>query len=228
MDKVQIRRIAPLPENAASVYRDIVQLRRSVRHYQDRPVPREMIEEILNVARHSPSSHNAQNVRYTVITDRAIIREISGSIVSKLLRLFDFVQRPWIRCLLNIFKNTTIVKTIDSFLGNGDFYKAQIESGRDMIFHDAPVLILVHAKPVTLASGNCFIAATNIANYASARGLGTCFVGLLTESMRFDRRLKQKLGIPKKQKLFVALACGYPKYGFQNSAPRKPLKIRWS
>jgi nitroreductase/Pyruvate/2-oxoacid:ferredoxin oxidoreductase delta subunit len=227
MDKAQIRHIAPLPEDAAAVYRDTVQLRRSVRQYKDKSVPKEIIEELLNVARYSPSSHNSQNVRYTVITDRKIIRVASASIISKLLKLFEFVQRPWVKSFLDIFKNTTIAKTIDSFLGNSDFYKAQVQAGRDMIFHDAPALILLHAKPVALAGGNCFIAATNIANYATALGLGTCFVGLLTESIRFDRTLKQKLGIPKKEKLFVCLACGYPKYNFQNSAARKPLKIKW-
>ena len=43
-----------------------VKTRRSVRKYEDRPVPHEVIEEIVEAARYSPSWKNSQIVRYVV------------------------------------------------------------------------------------------------------------------------------------------------------------------
>ncbi|RIK16430.1 MAG: nitroreductase family protein, partial [Chloroflexi bacterium] len=37
---------------------EAIQTRRSIRRYLDKPVPREIIEEILDAARWAPSAHN--------------------------------------------------------------------------------------------------------------------------------------------------------------------------
>ena len=47
---------------------DIIRGRRSVRRYQDRPVPRELLEEILEAARWAPSPHGRQPWRFVVLT----------------------------------------------------------------------------------------------------------------------------------------------------------------
>jgi coenzyme F420-0:L-glutamate ligase / coenzyme F420-1:gamma-L-glutamate ligase len=41
--------------------------RRSIRRYTDRPVPSELIHQLLNAATHAPSSHNRQPWRFAVI-----------------------------------------------------------------------------------------------------------------------------------------------------------------
>ena len=46
-----------------------VKERRSVRQYEDRPVPHEVIEEIIEAARYAPSWKNSQIARYIVIED---------------------------------------------------------------------------------------------------------------------------------------------------------------
>lgn len=227
MDKTQIKRLGPLPKDSAKTYHDIIRLKRSVRNYKDKPVPREVIEDILDLARYSPSAHNLQNVRYTVITDRNLLKEISAKMADISIKLLELAGKPWVRSLLNLFKNNTSVKRISSFIENSDFYKGQMLSGRDLLFHGAPVLILLHAKPGMLAEGNCFIAGTNIANYATSLGLGTCFIGLLTENVKYNRRLKAKLGIPDKERLFAAIVCGWPEYKFHKTVSRRSLSVNW-
>lgn len=44
-----------------------VKERRSIRKYDERPVPHEVIEEIIEAARYSPSWKNSQVVRYVVV-----------------------------------------------------------------------------------------------------------------------------------------------------------------
>lgn len=47
---------------------DLIRERRSLRRYEDRPVPRRLIEQVLDAAVWSPSAHNRQPWRFAVIT----------------------------------------------------------------------------------------------------------------------------------------------------------------
>lgn len=55
--------------------------RRSIRRYEDRPIPQEELSAILSLAAFAPSWKNTQPARYTVITDRAVIERIAGECV---------------------------------------------------------------------------------------------------------------------------------------------------
>lgn len=46
---------------------ETIHTRRSIRRYLDKPVPRELIEKILDAARWAPSAHNRQPWRFAVI-----------------------------------------------------------------------------------------------------------------------------------------------------------------
>lgn len=52
----------------AGTLAELMQGRRSVRQYQDRPVPRELIETVLEAARWAPSPHGRQPWRFVVLT----------------------------------------------------------------------------------------------------------------------------------------------------------------
>lgn len=53
-----------------------VKERRSVRKYEARPVPHEVIEEIIEIARYSPSWKNSQIVRYYLVESKEIKSEL--------------------------------------------------------------------------------------------------------------------------------------------------------
>ena len=55
----------------------LLQQRTSVRKFQERPVPEEVIREMLEAARLSPSGGNEQPWAFGVITDCALIKQIS-------------------------------------------------------------------------------------------------------------------------------------------------------
>jgi len=48
---------------------DAIQERRSIRAYQDTPVPREKLEKILEAARLAPSAGNVEPWHFIVVTD---------------------------------------------------------------------------------------------------------------------------------------------------------------
>ena len=51
--------------------------RRSIRNYEDKPVAREVIEDIVATASYAPSWKNTQVTRYLVIDDKSKINEIA-------------------------------------------------------------------------------------------------------------------------------------------------------
>jgi len=60
---------------------ELIRTRRAVRRYQDRPVSKEQITQLLDLARWAPSAHNRQPWRFAVLTqpaDRARPAEAMG------------------------------------------------------------------------------------------------------------------------------------------------------
>jgi nitroreductase len=60
----------------ATKIREELQRRRTVRHFSDRPVPREIIEECLRTAGTAPSGANLQPWHFVVVSDPAVKRKI--------------------------------------------------------------------------------------------------------------------------------------------------------
>jgi nitroreductase len=54
-----------------------IQTRRSIRKYQDRPVPDALVEKLLAAAMSAPSARNGQPWHFVVIDDRSILAEIA-------------------------------------------------------------------------------------------------------------------------------------------------------
>ena len=51
--------------------------RRSIRKFQDKKVPRELLEEIVNISAYAPSWKNTQVARYVIVDDEATIKALA-------------------------------------------------------------------------------------------------------------------------------------------------------
>jgi nitroreductase len=56
---------------------EAIHTRRSIRRYEDRAVPAELVEQLLAAAMAAPSARNGQPWRFIVIDDRSILRAIA-------------------------------------------------------------------------------------------------------------------------------------------------------
>ena len=65
----------PTPEQAACFLRT----RRSIRGFLDKPVPRETIDKLLDIARIAPTGGNTQGVRFHIIHNKERLREITAA-----------------------------------------------------------------------------------------------------------------------------------------------------
>lgn len=53
-----------------------ISTRRSIRKYQDKEVPKELIEQVLRAAMQSPTAGNGQTWRFIVINDKQILKKV--------------------------------------------------------------------------------------------------------------------------------------------------------
>ena len=104
------------PERAGSLA-ELIQGRRSVRQYQPTPVPRELIEQVLEAARWAPSPHGRQPWRFVVLT-----RQESKQ------RLADFMGETW-------------QKNLEMDGQAEEIVKIRLEKSRQRILN-APALVL--------------------------------------------------------------------------------------
>ncbi len=71
---------------------DALRNRRSVRAYQDRPVEREMLEELAEAVRISPSASNQQPWRLVLVDDPGLKDEVAGATFGKAIGFNRFTK----------------------------------------------------------------------------------------------------------------------------------------
>lgn len=57
---------------------EAINTRRSIRTYEDKPVPDELAAELLRAGAHAPSANNAMPWEFVIVRDRAILEKLSG------------------------------------------------------------------------------------------------------------------------------------------------------
>jgi coenzyme F420-0:L-glutamate ligase/coenzyme F420-1:gamma-L-glutamate ligase len=73
-----------IADTRAATFQDLAQERRSIRHFRSEPVPRRVIEETLRAAMWSPSPHNVQPWRFTVLVDDADKDHLAEAMAARL------------------------------------------------------------------------------------------------------------------------------------------------
>ena len=134
----------PVNEALQTIYQ-----RRAVRKYTNKPVAKELIEQIIDAGRMAPSAINKQPWRFYVLTKKAQILACSLEIEQKAEQFLH--------------------------LAHG----ANMSLNDDFIFHNAPVVIFISApKDNEWASMDVGMCAENMMLAAKSLGIDSCPVGL--------------------------------------------------
>ena len=59
---------------------EVIKARKSIRAYQDKPLPKDTVKSILEAAIHAPTARNLQELEYKVITSKSLIGKLSEGI----------------------------------------------------------------------------------------------------------------------------------------------------
>jgi nitroreductase len=171
-----------------------MQRRRTIRHFSDRPVPREVIEECLRAAGTAPNGANRQPWHFVVVTDPAVKGRIREGAEKEEQEFYEHrAPQDWLDALAPL---------------GTDAHKPFLET--------APCLIAIFAESYSVGP-----AGDKLKNYyvSESVGIATGFLiaalhhaGLasLTHTPSPMGFLNEILGRPKNERPFLLLVVGYP------------------
>ncbi len=133
---------------------EMIKERRSVRRYTEEPVSRELIKEIVDIARWSPSWVNTQIARYTIVDSAEKIQEISNNAV----RGFNYNTKT-----LSRTKGLIVLSYVTGQSG----LKSEMDTPFD--------------NPNTWEMFDSGIACQTFCLAAHAKGVGTCIMGVVNQ-----------------------------------------------
>jgi nitroreductase/NAD-dependent dihydropyrimidine dehydrogenase PreA subunit len=188
-----------------------IKARRSTRQFQNRSVDREIIKQIIEAGRYTPTSANRQELAFVVVDKKMQeFRKLVIEAVAEEFRKLPTDAPPFMRFIS------------ERAIAIADKYK-QSPDEKDEMFFAAPIVILI-------AGDNEFdagLAAANMELVACANGLGVFYSSFITRGAAGDKA-KKAMGIPDGKKVFIAFVTGYPDVRYKRTAPRKKADIIWA
>jgi nitroreductase len=169
-------------------YNELLLKRRSVRIYDERPVPVDIVREMIKESTMAPSSGNNQPWRFVVVVNRDMIKRISDESKKNLIARLE--ANP------------------------GDYivrYESALRNKEYNVFYNAPALVIIAGqRDYRNLLVDCALFASYLMNAAVARGLGTCWVNLGSDVR--DEGLRSELGIGQDIQIVAPIIIGYPRH----------------
>jgi len=216
-----------------------IEQRKSIRGFLDKPVPKEILAQILTLAVRAPSTKNAQPWHFYVVA-RASLDQLRQANVER-FRGPDGPPEEMAHILIESEKGTVyrerqveIGKRLFTVMGIAREDKAKrIEwLERGFRYFDAPAAIIIvgdKSRPVESTYLDAGLVAQNICLAAVDFGLGSC---IENQGITYSDTIRQVIDIPDDKGLLVAIALGYPDWDFsgnQITSPREDMEnvITW-
>ncbi|MFW9914271.1 MAG: nitroreductase family protein [Candidatus Thorarchaeota archaeon] len=217
-----------LPKIAPESLRNLMLSRRSIRAYEAGLVPRNLVDQLIDVAVHAGTASNRQNVQFTVVQDKTLLLSLEDLVVGILWKQLKKLGNPLIRRLARLRYSEEDLQAYYRYYLS---FKRSVESKtfRGTILRGAPAVIVVHTPgKSTLDAANCALAIANMTMMAQPLELGVCWAGFLVEAAhRSSSQVNGILQIPKSHHILGALLVGYPKHHYSMIIRRKPPQVEW-
>jgi len=178
--------------------------RRSVRAYDSRKIPKEIITTLIDAANNAPSGMNSQPWRFVVVEDEALHKKMLDAAV------------PNAKTLLEPLKTSDPERY--------ELIMKRYEELEDPIYYSAPAIIFVIGQG-KYADLSCPLACQNIMLSAWSLGLGSCWVAFGSFITDNDE-IKAALELQEDEKIFGPVVIGYPK-GDTVPPEKKPAVVKW-
>jgi nitroreductase len=177
---------------------ECIKNRRSVRSYLEKPVEKEKIEKLLEAGASAPSAMNKQPCHFTVVENKGKLRYFSDR-----------------------------AKAALGALGMGLRVAEMIKVKEDVIFYNAPLLIVISTPKDAYYEGNLdsALAAENMFLAGREMGLGSCYIGFAM-NLNKDKEALKELGIPDDYHIVSPLIFGYPKE-WPTHKEKEPKMLKW-
>jgi nitroreductase len=183
---------------------EAIRKRRSIRSYEAKPVPRDLLNAVIEAANEAPSAMNSQPWRFVVVEDRAAKKKLLAAAL------------PQAR------KVTEQVKDVDP--ERYEMIKKRYAELPDPVYYSAPAIVFVIGTG-RYAAHSCPLACENMMLAAHALGLGSCWVGFGAMAAA-EPEIKALLELKDEEAVFGPILLGYPK-GEAQRPPKKEPGVKW-
>jgi nitroreductase len=199
---------------------EAIKRRRSARSYKPDPVPREMIEAIIDAGNWAPTGLNQQCWRFVVVEEDAFRRNLAAAALPTWQKAID----SWIGSQNDQIR-AYLTDLFSRCLGwPPQPYEEMLRRGRDLaegMYWGAPVIIFC----IGTAAQECAMVCQNMMLAATALGLGSCCVGFGAR-VTDDEEIVEALELKENEKIYGPIVVGYPEI-YPEAPPKKPPAIKW-
>ena len=161
---------------------ELMMKRRSVRNFEDRPVPPDVVDRLLDAANNAPSGGNIQPLSIVVVQESEARAELADMVGGQ----------PWV-------KNAPV-----SMVFCIDFFRVK----RWAAMFDVDFLGEQALSSFLIAYADVMCAAQNVVMLAESEGLGSVYIGTIQASISHAREF---FGMPDYVLPLMVLSIGYPK-----------------
>ncbi|MCP4756455.1 MAG: hypothetical protein GY866_36790 [Proteobacteria bacterium] len=202
--------------------------RRSHRRFIDKEIPQKNLETLIDLCRYAPTGSNRQTTEIMVVRDREKINRLSNHTV-------DFFEnkKDWLVKEVEEYKAMgkeppQVFTSALTMLDTLDMIVLARKFGFEVIFHQAPVVMIFHSPTETSSpKDDCVIASTTVTMAARTMDLETCYIGLFEFVANTNQPIVEELNLPAGNKVFSVLILGYPEFEFYRTVDRKPMQVQW-
>ena len=186
---------------------DIIEVfkeRRSIRAYEDTPIPDDLLAQIVEEAYYSPNAGNKQLLRMVVCKDREI-NDYLGKLRSVVTNRFWWPER---------FPEGTDYRVVSEEDLEAD--------GVINSFYSSPVVVyLFSPKEFEFAEADSYIMSNNLCLIARNYDVGSVIDSVATDYFVTERsrQIMADWQIPEEYQIRSHASLGYPKGGFPQPAP---------
>ncbi|HVN49249.1 MAG TPA: nitroreductase family protein [Bacteroidota bacterium] len=224
----------PLPkreyEHDRQSFYNLISSRRAIRNFKDEPVPKELLEQVIEAITFAPPSFPPLKPELIIIQDAQRIKQA----LPEMIRVYN--------TLLTMMKNSITRFFIKRELGGKRFKTLQHhlvpllrhrmpflkDGSEDTITRNAPAMILFLAdRNGEDNNQDITIAATYGILAAHALGLGGSIMDIIPPAINHSKTLRQIFSIPDSHDVESSIILGYPKYKYQRGIRRSLKTIRW-
>lgn len=212
------RRALPTPEQVLSLCR----VRRSNRALKPEPVPREYLDRILEAAHRAPTASNRQEVRFTLVTNPELMRQVADLTIDTFASLAKKLSNPLVKPFVRMFA-PEVYQLIPRFARMQEEHKA----GDDPILRKTTALILIHTPAANrFGCEDANLAYQNGSLMAESLGVSQIYTGFVCTGIKMDKkkRMNKLLGI--EGQIQAGMALGMPIFHFSKYIDKKPNGVK--
>lgn len=199
------------PENSEPIDKStilgLIKSRKSIRQFKKEEISEENLNKIKEMLPYIPTGCNSHDLHFSIIEKREVM---------------DIIREK----TRNYILKTMSYKILSPIMNKFSRYKNAFLDGEDVIFRQAPHMIIV-SSPITAPCANVdpIIALCYIELLANSLNLGTCWCGFAQICFKFFPELCEIAEIPMGYKPVYCMLLGIPAVNYKRTTQPKAYKI---